>query len=133
MQQRWHSLSPEQRQIFRQNAERWARMTPEERTLMRQREKAHRQKLKNEADAILNQTGVHLDQEKRTRFEQRYIQERGKIERQLRQEIDAKRKQELPVLDERLKKELRKSSTPAHGSRGSTATPAPAGSATQGR
>jgi hypothetical protein len=129
MQDRWRSLSPEERQIFRRNAERWMRMTPEERKLMRQREKIHRQELKSEADAILRQSGLHLDSEKQARFEQRYIQERRKIERALNQEVEAKRKQELPVLNERLKKEFQKSSAAtAH-----SATPAHSASPAKGR
>jgi TRAP-type C4-dicarboxylate transport system substrate-binding protein len=127
MQERWHSLSPEERQIFRRNAEQWMRMTPAERKLMRDREKAHIQKLKGEADAILRQEGLHLDQEKQQRFEQRYIQERRKIERALYQEVEAKRKQELPALNERLKKEFQKSSNGTHKS-----SPTPMASATQG-
>ena len=95
-------------------------MTPAERKLMRQREKLHRQKLKSEADEILHQSGLRLDQEKRAHFEQRYIQERRRIERTLNREIEAKRKQELPALNERLRKELQKSSA----SQKSTATPA---------
>jgi TRAP-type C4-dicarboxylate transport system substrate-binding protein len=131
MQERWHSLSPEERQIFQRNAERWMRMTPEERTLMRQREKVHRQKLKGEADAILRQSGLHLNADKQARFEQRYIQERRKIEHALNQEIEAKRKQELPALNERLKKEFQKpSGATAHGS---TPTPAASARATQHR
>jgi TRAP-type C4-dicarboxylate transport system substrate-binding protein len=127
MQQRWRSLSPEERRIFRSNAERWMRMTPEEQKVMREREKEHRAKLKSEADTILRQSGLHLDQEKQARFEQRYIQERSKMERQLHQEIEAKRKQELPALNQRLEKEFQKSS-PAATSHSSTPAPSASGS-----
>jgi hypothetical protein len=103
-------MSPEDRQVFRRNAERWMQMSAAERNLMREREKVHREKVKREAEAALRGAGLRLDQEKRELFEQRYLQERRKMERALRQEIETKRNQELPVLNDRLKKEFQLSS-----------------------
>ena len=122
--ERWFSLSPEDRQVFRRNAERWVQMGPQERNLMRQRERAHRDRLKREAETALRDAGLRLDQEKRDLFEQRYLQERRKIERQLRQEVEAERQQKLPALNERLKKEFQESKPRA------TSTISPAVSAT---
>ena len=73
---------------------------------MREREKVHREQLQREAEKALREAGLRLDQEKRDRFEERYLQERRRIERDLRQEVETKRQQELPVLQERLKKEF---------------------------
>jgi hypothetical protein len=61
-------------------------------------------------DNVLRESGLRLEGEKRALFEQRYMQERRHIEHALRQEIDAKRQQELPVLKERLKKEFQEPS-----------------------
>ncbi len=87
---------------------------------MREREKLHREQLKREAEKALREAGLRLDQQKRDLFEERYLQERRRIERDLRQEVETKRQQELPVLQERLKKEFlepspeaRSASTPA--------------------
>jgi hypothetical protein len=123
---RWFSMSPEDRQVFRRNAERWMQMGPEERNLMRQREKLHQERLKRETEAAIREAGLRLNQEKRELFEQRYLQERRKIERDLRQEEEAKRQKELPVLNDRLKKEFQEPS-PA------TSTTTPAVSATPKR
>jgi hypothetical protein len=117
--ERWFSMSPEDRQMFRRNAERWMQMSAAERNLMREREKVHREELKREAEAALRNAGLRLDQEKRELFEQRYLQERRKMEQELRQETEAKRKQELPVLNDRLKKEFQPSSPNSR----STSTP----------
>jgi hypothetical protein len=103
-------MSPEDRQVFRRNAERWMQMSPAERNLMREQERLHRERLKREAEAALRDAGLRLDQEKRELFEQRYLQERRKMERALRQEIETKRNQELPALNDRLKKEFQQSS-----------------------
>jgi hypothetical protein len=117
-------MSPEDRQVFRRNAERWMQMSAAERNLMRAREKVHREELKREADAALRDEGLRLDQQKRQLFEQRYLQERRRMERALRQEVEAKRKQELPALNDRLKKEFQQSSPNTK----STPTPAPSAS-----
>lgn len=99
-------------------------MSPAERNLMRAREKSHRKEVKREADAALRDAGLRLDQERRRLFEQRYLQERRRMERALRQEIEAKRKQELPGLNDRLKKEFQQSSPNTKP----TPTPAPSAS-----
>jgi hypothetical protein len=114
------ALPPEDRQVFRQNAERWMQMSPEERKLMRERDKAYRARIKNEVDTTLRNSGLRLEGEKREQFERRYLQERRRIEQLLRNEIEAKRQQELPALQERLKKEFQEpavtsTSTPAGG------------------
>ncbi|PYL64894.1 MAG: hypothetical protein DMF25_05510 [Verrucomicrobia bacterium] len=93
-------------------------MGPQERNLMRAREKVHREQLKREAEKALRAANLRLDQEKRDLFEERYFQERRRIERELRQEVEMKRQQELPVLQERLRKEFQEplpgtKSTPA--------------------
>jgi TRAP-type C4-dicarboxylate transport system substrate-binding protein len=103
---RWNAMPPEDRKIFQKNAERWMRMGPEERKVLREREQAYRARVKLEVDAALRDSGLRLDGEKREQFEQRYLQERRRIEHELRQETEAKRQQQLPALQERLKKEF---------------------------
>ena len=121
---RWMSLPPDQRQAFRRNAERWMQMSPDERKVMREREKVYRAQVQREVDAALRDTGLRLEGEKRAQFEQRYLQERRRIEQSLHQEIDSKRQQQLPALQERLKKEFQEPSPVA----GSTSAPAGSGS-----
>ena len=85
-------------------------MGPEERRIMREREKAYRDRVKVEVDSALRDSGLRLDGEKRAQFEQRYLQERRRIEHTLRQETEAKRQEQLPALKERLKKEFQEPS-----------------------
>ena len=115
-------MPPEDRQIFRRNAERWMQMGPEERKVMREREQAYRARVKQEVDAALHDSGLRLEGEKRDQFEQRYLQERRRIEHALRQEVEAKRQQQLPALKERLKSEFQEPSPSV------TSTSAPAAS-----
>jgi hypothetical protein len=110
MRDRWMAMPPEDRQVFKRNAERWMQMGPEERKIMRERERVYRQQVKSEIDAALRNSGLKLEGEKREQFEQRYLQERRRMEYQLRQETETKRQQELPALQERLKKEFQEPS-----------------------
>ena len=99
-------LSPEEQQAFRRNAERWLQMDPQQRQMLRDREQILRQRRKAEAEAVLRDSGLRLDDPAREQFEQRYFQERRRIEMSLHQEIEAKRQQELPQLKERLRSEF---------------------------
>jgi hypothetical protein len=110
--ERWNAMPPEDRQIFRKNAERWMQMGPEEQKVMREREKLYRERVKREIDAAIRDSGLRLEGEKREQFEQRYLQERRRIEHALRQETESKRQQELPALQEKLKKEFQEPSSP---------------------
>jgi len=92
--------------MFQRNAERWMQMGPEERMIMREREKIYRARVTREVDTALRDSGLRLDAERRAQFEQRYLQERRRIEHLLRQEVESKRQEQLPALQERLKKEF---------------------------
>jgi hypothetical protein len=105
-QERWLSLPPAARQDFRRNAERWMRMGPEERKILRDRENLRRAQIKREAESALRDSGLPLDQEKRSQFESRYVQERRRMERTLRQQIENERQQQLPALIQQLKREF---------------------------
>lgn len=105
-QERWLSLPPADRQDFRRNAERWMRMGPEERKMLRERENLRQAQIKRETDAALRDSGLRLDQEKRSQFESRYIEERRRVERALRQQIENERQKELPALIQQLKREF---------------------------
>ena len=97
-------------------------MGPEERKVLREREKVYRDRVKLEVDSALRDSGLRLEGEKRDQFEQRYLQERRRIEYALRQETEAKRQEQLPALRERLKKEFQEPSPSG------TSTSAPAAS-----
>jgi hypothetical protein len=104
--ERFMALPPQDRQIFQRNAERWMQMGPEERMIMREREKIYRARVSREVDDALRDSGLQLEGEKRAQFEQRYLQERRRIEHSLREEVENKRQQQLPAIQERLKKEF---------------------------
>src|SRR5438874_4103239 len=104
--ERWMAMPPAARQNFQRNAERWLRMSPEERNVMRQRENLRRETIRRETEAALRDSGLHLSPQERSQFESRYIQERRRVERGLRQQIESERQQQLPALIQELKKEF---------------------------
>ena len=95
-------------------------MSPEEQKVLREREKVYRKQLQKEAEKAMHQSGLRLDQDARDRFEARYWEERRRIERDLRKDIEKRREQQLPALSERLKDEFQPRQSP--GTR-STSTP----------
>ena len=100
------AMPPAARQNFQRNAERWLRMSPAERNVMRQRENLRRETIRRETDAALRDSGLRLNSQERAQFESRYIQERRRVERTLRQQIESERQQQLPALIQELKKEF---------------------------
>ena len=106
MRERWMAMPPAARQNFQRNAERWLRMSPEERNVLRQRENLRRETIRRETDAAIRDSGLKLNPQERAQFESRYIQERRKVERTLRQQIESERQKELPALIQELKKEF---------------------------
>jgi hypothetical protein len=106
MRERWMAMPPAARQNFQRNAERWLRMSPAERNVMRQRENLRRETIRRETDTALRDSGLHLNPQERAQFESRYMQERRRVERTLRQQIETERQQQLPALIQELKKEF---------------------------
>lgn len=110
--ERWRQMRPDERQRFRSNAERWLQMAPEERRLLRDREAQRRERIQRETDAALRQSGLELEAERRAQFERRYIEERRRIEQQLRRDIEERRRRELAPVVEQLKKEFGQQKAP---------------------
>lgn len=100
------ALTPEQRQRFVDNFKRWANLPPEERTALAEREGLRRKKMEEEIDRAINDAGLQLDADRRLKFARRYIEQRRKLEEQLRSEMEAKRQPLLQELVEKLKAEF---------------------------
>ena len=94
-------------------------MDPQQRQILRERERVRRQQMTSEAESAMRDLGLRLDPNSRSQFEARYLQERRRIERALRQEAEAKRQRELPQLKERLKNEFQR----GQGSSGAGSSP----------
>ena len=122
-QKRYDGLSPDQQAKMRENWERWQNMTPDERKFWQESEKQRRQKMLQEIDEAIQQSGLQLDDKTREEYAKRYAEERRKIEQKLQKEIEEERRPLVQALIERLKEEFQDKSSPV-------ASPGPASSAT---
>lgn len=104
--ERFRRMSPQDQQRFRQNMERWRQMPADQRSELRQREILRQRRIRREAEAALSSSGLELENEKRQQYEQRYMQERKRVEQALRQELQERRQRELAPVVEQLKKEF---------------------------
>lgn len=112
------ALTPEQRKHFRENFVRWMNLTPEERSALREKEDVRHQRMAEEVEAALQQTGLQLEPGRRAQFAKRYAEERRKLEERLRQETEEKRRPAVQQIIARLKSEFSSANTAA-------ATPTP--------
>lgn len=121
--ERWRQMAPEDRQRLRTNAARWLELPPEERRQLRLRDGWRQERLRREAADALQNSGLQLEAEKRSLYEQRYLQERRRIERAIRQEAEEKRRREMAPVVEDLKKEF---SQPTGNPSAANTSPSPA-------
>jgi hypothetical protein len=128
------NMSPEDRTRFQRNFDRWREMPPDMQQELRRREALRQQRIRTEADAALRDSGLRLEAEKREQYEQRYLQERRRIEQALRQELEERRRRELAPVVEQLKREFsqqgqgqqgQQPSSPQGNNRNSGGSPSP--------
>ncbi len=99
-------MTPQDRQRFQQNIERWRQLPANERSDLRERERLHQERIRREAEAAMRDSGLQLENEKRQQYELRYMQERRRVEQELRRDLQDRRQRELAPLVEQLKREF---------------------------
>jgi hypothetical protein len=99
-------LPTDQQQKFLLNLHRWQDLSPEERDLLRQRERIRRQKQESSINEAYQKSGLQLNEEQRSQFRKRYLQERQRLEEQLLRETQEKRQAGNLAIIEQLKKEF---------------------------
>ena len=102
----FEQLTPEQQQKFLQNYHRWEVLTSEERKLLRQRQRMREKKRDEDTAEALQKSGLHLNEDQRERFRNRYQQERRKLEEQLLKETQERRQAGNTAIIEQLRKEF---------------------------
>jgi hypothetical protein len=102
----FEQLPSDQQQRFMLNLHRWQDLSPEERDLLRQRERIRRQKQEKSIDEAYQKSGLQLNEEQRSIFRKRYLQERQRLEEQLLRETQEKRQTGNLAIIEQLKKEF---------------------------
>jgi len=100
------ALTPEQRRTFAVNLMRWVNLTPEEKKALREREVVREKFIEQELANAIQASGLQLEGERRAQFARRFLEERRKIEEQLRHEMIEKRRPLVRDLVGRLKVEF---------------------------
>jgi hypothetical protein len=111
-------MSPADRQRLRSNAERWQHMNRRGAKGFSRATAMAAAASEARRGGCDSRLGLQLEAERRAQFEQRYIEERRRIDQELRRELREKRQRELAPVVEKLKKEL--SDKPGSGSSGSS-------------
>jgi hypothetical protein len=104
---------PEQREKLIENFKRWQNLPPEQKKEIMERLGKRRERMKQEIEEAITQSGLQLDEERRAAFVSRYMQERRKIEEALHKEFEEKRKPLLAEMMQRLKAEFSTNASPA--------------------
>ena len=99
-------LSPEQQERILQNLRRWQDLSTDEREVLRQRERVQKQKQEASINEAYVKSGLQLNEEQRSMFRRRYLQERRRLEEQLVREIQEKRQIGNTAIIDSLKKEF---------------------------
>ncbi|MEI6872759.1 MAG: hypothetical protein WCL08_10805 [Verrucomicrobiota bacterium] len=108
------NMTLEQKTQLMENIKAWQQVSPDVKQALRNRESLIRKKLKDEVDAALGDTPISNEQ--RSVFEDRYREERKKIDAALRAELEARRRESLDGVVQRLKKTLIEPTAPATAS-----------------
>jgi hypothetical protein len=99
-------LSPEQQEKVLLNLLRWQDLSQDEREVLRQRERVQRQKQEASITEAYQKSGLQLNEEQRTLFRKRYLQERRRLEEQLVREVQEKRQAGIAAIVDLLRKEF---------------------------
>lgn len=123
------ALTPDQQKRFHENFLRWSNMSPEAKKALRDRDEYRRKRMFEDIEEAIREAGLTLDRERRGQFVKRYIEERRKIEDQLRKDLEAKRKPLVAELIAKLKVEFGNSGSAtgapdSNANRAAAATPA---------
>jgi hypothetical protein len=102
----FRNMSPEERERWLRRFRDWADMPPEKKKSLADREEFFRRKMREDIEAAQKEAGVELTEEQKRLFAQRYVEERRKIEEQLRREMEESRKPRVKALCEKLRQEF---------------------------
>ncbi len=104
--QMFQQMSPEQRERFIAGFKQFAELPPEKKMEIFQRSEYLRKKIAEDIETAVKESGLNLSEEQKKKFTERYMEERKKIEEELRREMEERRKPKVAALIEKLKHEF---------------------------
>jgi hypothetical protein len=104
--QAFWQMSPEERQRWFQRFKEFAELPPEKKKEIFERVEFMRHKMREEVETAIKESGLNMNDEQKKQFTERYIEERRKLEEDLRQQMDEVRRPKVRALVERLRQEF---------------------------
>jgi hypothetical protein len=104
--QAFQQMSPEQRERFMTGLKQFAELPPEKKMEIFQRSEYLRKKIAEDIETAIKESGLNLSADNKKKFTERYMEERKKIEEDLRKEMEELRKPKVAALIEKLKHEF---------------------------
>jgi hypothetical protein len=108
----FENVTPDERQKFKENLERWKKLTPDKRAELRDKEEKRREQMIGEINCAIDQSGLNLDRDHLQLYALRYVQERRRVEEDLRRDMEQRRKALLEQMHDRLTTEFSAYSRP---------------------
>jgi hypothetical protein len=102
----FRNLSPEERERWIKHFREWSQMSPERKKALLDRQEAFHRRIHEDIDNAIQQSGLTLNDEQKKQFTQRYMEERRKIEEDLRKQMDEIRRPKVQAMVEKLKEEF---------------------------
>jgi hypothetical protein len=102
----FRNMSPEERERWTKRIREWTEMPPEKKKALADREEFFRRKINEDIDAAIVKSGLTLSEEQKKQFGERYLDERRKIESELRKEMEEKRGPRVDAMIDKLKQEF---------------------------
>ena len=99
-------MTPEERDRWMRRFRDWADMPPEKKKALADREEFFKRKMREDVEAAEKELGIELNEEQKKLFADRYIEERRKVEEELRREMEASRGPKVKALIEKLRQEF---------------------------
>jgi hypothetical protein len=99
-------MTPDERERWLRRFRDWADMPPEKKKSLADREEFFRRKMREDVEAAQKELGLELTDEQKKLFGQRYVEERRKIEEELRREMEESRRPKVKAMVEKLRQEF---------------------------
>jgi hypothetical protein len=100
------NMSPEERERWMRRFRDWADMPPERKKSLADREEFFKRKMREDVEAAQKELGFELNEDQKKLFSERYVEERRKVEEELRREMEASRGPKVKALIEKLRQEF---------------------------
>lgn len=106
--QAFQQMSPEEKERWMRSFRQFAELPPDKKMELFQRSEFFRKKMREDVEDALKRSNLHLSDEQKKKFADRYFEERRTLEEELRKQMEELRKPKIDALIEKLTREFAK-------------------------